>query len=140
VTIVGVWRLETFQSRDEEGRPAHPLGEHPAGLLIYTETGWMSVHVAHGDRVPFASPDPLAGTEAEQARAFATSFIAYSGRYDVHGDRVRHHVEVSVHPNWMGVVFERVFALDGDTLILRTPPISIGGVAVASELRWRRVG
>jgi len=58
----------------------------------------------------------------------------------VSGDRVRHHITVSVHPNWTGAVFERVFALDGDTLVLRTPPIEIGGRAVSSELRWRRLG
>ena len=38
------------------------------------------------------------------------------------------------------LIFERDFKLDGDTLVLRTPPHEIGGSAVSSELRWRRVG
>jgi hypothetical protein len=38
------------------------------------------------------------------------------------------------------MVFEREFTLDGDTLVLRTPPHAIGGRMVSSELRWRRVG
>jgi hypothetical protein len=138
VSIVGTWRLVRFQSRIEDG-PAL-MGEHPDGLLIYTRTGWMAVHISHAERQPFVSSDPLLATQGEQARAFATSFITYCGRYEVIDDRVRHHVEVSVHPNWKGVVLERSFTLDGDTLVLRTPPHEFGGKVVSSELRWRRVG
>ena len=138
--IVGVWQLDSFESRDGEGAASHPLGERPRGLLIYTATGWMSVHVARADRAPFASGDPLLATEVEQARAFAGAFIFYSGRYAVEGDRVRHAVEMSVLPNWTGTTLERVFELDGNTLILRTPPVGIGGTAISSELRWHRVG
>jgi len=139
VSVVGTWRLESFESRSEAG-PAHPMGERPDGLLVYTSTGWMCVHISHAERTPFASADPLLATQAEQAHAFATSFITYCGRYEMSGNKVRHHVEVSVHPNWRGFVFEREFTLDGDTLVLRTPPHEIGGRAVSSELRWRRVG
>ena len=116
------------------------MGERPDGLLIYTATGWMAVHISDAERAPFASPDPLLATPAEQAHAFATSFITYCGRYEVSGERVRHHVEVSVHPNWRGVTFEREFRVDGETLVLRTPPHEIGGRSISSELRWRRVG
>jgi hypothetical protein len=139
-SIVGVWRLDSFESRDAEGAASYPMGERPRGLLIYTATGWMSVHVAHADRAAFASDDPLLATEVEQARAFVGAFIFYSGRYEVEGERVRHVVETSVHPNWTGATFERVFDFDGDRLILRTPPIGIGGTAISSELRWHRVG
>ena len=139
MTVVGTWRLERFESRGADGT-VHPLGERPDGLLIYTATGWMAVHIAHAERPPFASPDPLLATEPEQAHAFATSFITYCGRYEVRGGRVRHHVEVSVHPNWRGVTLEREFSVDADTLVLRTPPHEIGGTIISSELRWRRVG
>jgi len=139
LTVVGTWRLESFESRSTDGT-AHPMGERPDGLLIYTSTGWMAVHISHAERTPFASPDPLLASPAAQAHAFATSFITYCGRYEVSGGKVRHHVEVSVHPNWTGVTFEREFTMDGDTLVLRTPPHEIGGRTISSELRWRRVG
>jgi len=140
VRIAGVWRLDSFESRDERGAVSRPMGERLSGLLIYTETGWMSVHVARAERTRFASDDPLLATADEQARAFATAFIFYSGRYEVDGDCVRHFVETSVHPNWTGTVFERVFALEDDRLMLRTPPIGLGGAAISSELHWHRVG
>jgi hypothetical protein len=28
-------------------------------------------------------------------------FVAYAGRYSFHGDRVIHHVELSLFPNWV---------------------------------------
>lgn len=138
--IAGVWRLDSFESRDERGAVSRPMGERPSGLLMYTESGWMSVHVAHADRTRLASDDPLLATADEQAHAFATAFIAYSGRYEVDGGRVRHFVETSVHPNWSGTVFERIFELDGDRLMLRTPPSGLGGAVISSELHWHRVG
>ena len=138
--IAGVWRLDSFESRDAGGVVSRPMGEHPAGLLIYTASGWMSVHVAHSSRARFASDDPLLATPAEQAHAFATAFIFYSGRYEVDGDRVRHFVETSVHPNLVGTTLERLFELEADHLVLRTPPIGLGGSALASELHWHRIG
>ena len=140
MTIAGVWRLDSFAARDARGAVSGPMGERPSGLLIYTPSGWMSVHVSHGDRAHFASDDPLLATMEERARAFATGFIVYSGRYEVEENRIRHFVETSVHPNWPGVVFERTFELDGDRLTLRTPPVNLGGAALASELHWHRVG
>jgi hypothetical protein len=140
MTLAGVWRLDSFQGRDERGAVFRPMGERPSGLLIYTETGWMSVQVAQAERARFASDDSLLATAEEQARAFATAFICYSGRYEIEGSCVRHFVDTSVHPNWQGTIFERTFALDGDRLVLRTPPVSLGGTAISSELHWHRVG
>jgi lipocalin-like protein len=140
VTIAGVWRLDSFESRDGRGVVSRPMGEHPSGLLIYTASGWMSVQVAHGARIRFTSEDPLLAPPDQQAHAFATAFIFYSGRYEVQGDHVRHFVETSVPPNWAGTVLERLFEIAGDRLMLRTPPTGLGGTMLSSELRWHRVG
>jgi hypothetical protein len=40
-------------------------------------------------------------------------FVAYAGRYSFHGDRVVHHVELSLFPNWVGSDQERWVELAG---------------------------
>jgi len=64
--------------------------------------------------------------------------FAYTGRYEVSGAEVVHHVDTAWNPNWVGTEQQRTFELDGDTLILRTPPISSDGSEVFLELTWTR--
>jgi hypothetical protein len=40
-------------------------------------------------------------------------FVAYGGRYSFSGDRVIHHVEMSLFPNWVGSDQERTVSLTG---------------------------
>ncbi|MGB8965709.1 MAG: lipocalin-like domain-containing protein [Candidatus Cybelea sp.] len=69
-------------------------------------------------------------TEARQ------NFLAYARRYEVRGDRVFHHVEVSVFTNLVGTTLERQFKLAGDTLTIRTLPPEIWGNS--NLLVWKR--
>ena len=87
--IVGVWKLLSYSSRDEETWvETKPWGENPEGLLMYTADGYMSgVGVAEGRTAP-------TGTEAK----LFTSMTAYAGRYTVEPDRVIHHVEIAWNP------------------------------------------
>ena len=55
--------------------------------------------ISRAGRVAFAGDDLLSGTAEEKAGA-VESFVAYAGRYTIHGDQVVHHVEVSLFPNW----------------------------------------
>jgi hypothetical protein len=50
-------------------------------------------------------------------------FVAYAGRYSFHGDRVIHHVELSLLPNWVGSDQQRSIELSGDRLILSARPL-----------------
>ncbi len=45
-------------------------------------------------------------------------FVAYAGRYSFRGDRVIHHVELSLFPNWVGTDQQRWVELAGDRLTL----------------------
>ncbi len=78
------------------------------------------------------------GTDAERAHAFATS-IAYGGRFEIEGDTVRHDVETSLFPNWIGTVQRRrrELAEDGRLLTLTPPPLSLGGLVRVQRLTWR---
>jgi hypothetical protein len=57
--------------------------------------------------------------KAEKAGA-AETFVSYCGRYEFHGETVLHRVELSLFPNWIGVVQERLVEISGDRLTLST--------------------
>ncbi len=42
--------------------------------------------------------------------------------------------------SFAGTILERRFELEADRLVLRIPPIGVGGSTISSELRWHRVG
>jgi hypothetical protein len=66
-------------------------------------------------------------------------FVAYAGRYSFHGDRVVHHVELSLFPNWVGIGQERSVELSGNRLILSTRPLLLAGTLQLPRLVWERV-
>ena len=74
----------------------------------------------------------------EQARA-VEGFVAYAGRYSFHGDRVIHHVELSLFPNWVGSDQERWVELAGDRLTLSASPLLLAGRQQIPRLVWERV-
>src|SRR4051812_43380549 len=99
--LVGTWRLLRVEAQSSDGQTTHPFGRNPVGSLVYTKEGHVSVMLMSGERACFATGALGAGTQAEKAAAF-DSFLAYSGRYELAGDRVVHWPEVSLLPNWVG--------------------------------------
>lgn len=95
--------------------------------------------ISHGDRKPLSIPDYVGAPPEERAEAFAT-FLAYAGTYKIEGSRVIHHVEASWLENSVGTEQVRtIVKLEGDQLLLRTPPYLKGGKMVTAELLWQRV-
>jgi hypothetical protein len=66
-------------------------------------------------------------------------FVAYAGRYSFHGDRVVHHVELSLFPNWVGSDQQRWVELNGDRLTLSARPLLLAGQLQLPRLIWKRV-
>jgi hypothetical protein len=66
-------------------------------------------------------------------------FVAYAGYYSFHGDRVVHHVELSLFPNWVGSDQERWVELAKDLLILSASPLLLAGKQQVPRLVWERV-
>jgi hypothetical protein len=66
-------------------------------------------------------------------------FVAYAGRYSFSGDRVVHHVELSLFPNWVGSDQQRSVELAGDRLILSARPLLLAGKPQVPRLVWERV-
>jgi hypothetical protein len=97
----------------------------------------MSVAFMRANRPRFATGDILGGTTEEKVAA-AESYVSYCGKYEIQGDKVIHHIEVSFFPNWIGVDQERIFGFDGDRLSLSTPPLLVGGAQQSAYLIWER--
>jgi hypothetical protein len=135
--LVGRWRLVSWIAVHDDGRVEHPVGDRPQGVAVLGADGWMAVQVAATARPTMSSPDPFSATESEQAQAFAT-YLAYVARYEVHGDELQLSLEMSLYPQWAGTTQWRGYRFDGDELVLRPPPVDLGGRRVVSEIRWQR--
>ena len=136
-SIIGTWKLVSALGATLGGETRKLLGEDPSGFLTYTADGRMMVIIATSGRQPLSVADPVAAPAAERAEAFAT-FDAYAGRYTFDGDRVTHHVEISLFQNWAGTDQIRLAKLQGSQLTLNSQPISVGGEQLVAELVWER--
>jgi hypothetical protein len=140
-SLLGPWRLLTFEIRADDGAVMRPFGPDPKGSLIYTSAGRYSAQVTRLDRQRFASGDQMKGTAEEVSTAF-TGAISYFGHFelDAEGGYVVQHVESSLFPNWEGEGQKRFYELDLERLRIRTPPTLWGGGGeVVAVLEWERI-
>ena len=137
--LVGSWRLLTWENRAADGRLTYPMGRNPLGYLIYTADGRFSVTISRPRRTPFAADDLLGGSPEEKSAA-VEGFTAYAGRYRFDRDRVIHHVELSLFPNWVGTDQERAAEVSERTLTLSAGPLLLAGKQQVARLVWERAG
>ena len=139
-SLLGTWRLLSYEAHDSEGKIQYPLGENVSGLLVYDCSGNMSAHVTRNDRPFFAAKDPARGTNAELRAAFE-DYGSYFGTFtiDPATQTVRHHVRGAWYPNWIGHDQVRHFKLDGNRLLLSTPPLIWDGQSFEYVLTWERI-
>lgn len=137
--LVGTWRLLSSEIQLAGGTVIHPLGEDSQGLLILNSSGTLAAQLMRPGRPAFASGDLLGGT-AEEIEAAYKGYIAFYGKYDVDESdaSLSYTVDGSLFPNWIGHPQQRFYELDGDQLILRTPPMLVGGVEGQGVLKWQR--
>jgi hypothetical protein len=133
--LIGSWRLESFELQSGEGAISHPYGRDLTGYLFYNEDGFMSAAFMNAARGRQADRE-LA--QAAQASSY-DQFTAYTGPFEVQGDKVTHFVEVSSLEALVGSVQQRWFKIDGDRLELLTQALQVGSDAPVGRLVWRRV-
>jgi Lipocalin-like domain len=133
--VVGAWSLESFNVDEGKATEKPRFGPDPVGYLIYSADARMAAVLAGTHRPELRSPAGTAASEATRSESLL-NFLAYAGRYEIRGDRVFHHVEVSVFTNLMGTTLERQFKIEGDTLTIRTLPPEIWGSS--NVLVWKR--
>ncbi len=122
--LVGVWRLDRWEARFEDGGVSFPMGEDATGQIIYEAHGVMSAMLqrASGEAGP------------------AGRFVAYSGAWRLAAGEVRHEVSFASRPDWIGATLTRsAHWSDDGALHLETPPeITPRGRAYRQILTWRR--
>ena len=140
ISLVGAWKLVSFQVRDDKGELTFPFGENAQGAIIYTASGRYIAQVLH-PLAMLSADDATQGTP-EEFKAIATSCIAYYGEYEFRSEDavVVHHVEVALFPDLKGDTVERHVELSGDRLRLTTPPTLRGGGEFVGILDWERIG
>jgi hypothetical protein len=119
-SVVGAWRLESFNDVDASGRTtAGPLGPDPTGMLLYTPDGRMSVSMMR------TSPGMPA-------------FMGYAGRWRIDAGRLVHRILVSSRADWVGAEQIRHAELDGDLLRI-TADNPVDGRLQGRVVGWRRI-
>jgi Lipocalin-like domain len=133
--VVGAWSLVSFKVDEGKKEEKQRFGPDPVGYLIYSANARMAAVLAGTHRPELRSPDGSGSSEAQEKESLL-NFLAYSGRYEIRGDRVFHHVEVSVFTNLVGTTLERQFRIERDRLTIRTLPPEIWGTS--NILVWKR--
>jgi hypothetical protein len=137
-SLIGTWRLVSWELRDDADHATHPFGRDALGYITFTDDGHMSVIITTANRQPFGDADMLRGTDEEKASAAATC-VAYCGTYTVDADIVRIQVEASLFPNWLGTTQVRRIERDGERIALSLPLGVWLGQRQVARLVWEPV-
>jgi ketosteroid isomerase-like protein len=118
-TVVGAWRLVSYEDKAPDGQSRYPFGREPKGLLLYVAGGTMSIQLMKMPHPTIASGDDGDVTPAEK-QALYDAYVAYYGRYTVDAENgvIVHHVEADLADVYIGNDEQRPYVLRGDTLIL----------------------
>ncbi|WP_375137464.1 lipocalin-like domain-containing protein [Rubrivivax rivuli] len=141
-SVQGAWRLVSWETVFKDGTVTHPYGKTPTGFIIYEPSGWMSVQVVRDPMPPVpASGHSLIGATLEEKSAAYSAYYAYWGRYsiDASKSKVSHVLTASLLPHEVGRTYERTFSIEGDRLLLTTPPYRSGGKEAFNRLTWQRL-
>lgn len=117
--ILGSWRLVSWSWHDASGVVNSPLGDDPAGLLMYDAAGTVSAQLMRRNQPRFHDDDWLHATDEEKAAAWSGQF-GYFGTYtiDETAGTITHHIEGSWFPNLVGTAQVRRYSLEGTRLTL----------------------
>lgn len=122
--IIGAWALESFVIENPEGESRN-WGTNTSGILIYTESGYMSVSINKN----------VENKSTVEAQNFFDSILFYSGTFVVDGNTIKHKVTQASSPARIGKEMIRSGSLDGNLLTLISPPESFG----RAILKWRKI-
>lgn len=123
--ICGTWKLESFQIKAHDNQIS-AWGRDVHGLLIYTESGHMSVSI---------NKSVEKDADLSEIENIFDSILFYSGTYRFEGDTICHRVTNASNPSRIGKDMVRYPELNSNTLTLTSPEDSFG----QAILTWRRV-
>lgn len=135
--LYGTWDLISFVRLVDGGVIGDVLGPDAVGRISYQLDGRVTVLLMQRDRPWPADGDFLKVDDAIRGTA-ALGFVGYGGWFELDGDVVTHHVDISVFPEHPGTDLVRVARWEGEVLVLRTEERRTrSGRMMYDELRWR---
>lgn len=135
----GAWDLVEWVFVIDGHDSSYPMGSDAKGRILYQPTGYMSATLMAADRPWPAGRTFLGCTPAERSDA-ALNYVAYAGRFELQGDTIVHHVELSLYPEQVGTDLVRTVTWSGVHLILETPDEATrSGRKRRQRLTWTRV-
>ena len=119
-SLTGAWCLLSWTITYPDNRPpTQPFGNNPEGLLVYTESGWMSGAIFDPQKQPQLQKGTGVRNQSDALLAQTyRSYFHYAGPYRIDGDTVFHTVTQSLNPNLVGSIQERHIQREGDQLSL----------------------
>jgi Lipocalin-like domain len=132
-SLVGTWKLVSWQVIPENGPPQDVFGAHPKGFLILTREGRSMVLMTAEKR--------QAGMGEAERAALHQSMLAYTGAYRVEGHDFITKVEVSWNEAWNGTEQRRHFRVEGNKLFIESTPapsILFPGKTDFRRIVWER--
>ncbi len=131
--LIGDWSAAGQAQFSPDGTLLKSVPAGAPGRIIYTPDHHVMVVSVEAIALPQGDPDGLSDAEAAAA---ARACTAYSGRWELEGDRLLHHIDIALFPAWAGKTRVRFPSLDGDLLTFKTLPDSSG---VVTHIYWRRL-
>jgi hypothetical protein len=118
--LIGSWEQLGMEFRDQAGNTVKKLAA-VKGLIIYAPDGYMAVSI-----------------ETPDARGDMGPFTSYTGRYEISGNTVKHHITMSSNPKLVGTTQVRLAELSGDRLNLKAERSLAGPPGSTSIISWQR--
>ena len=137
--IEGLWNLLSMEQRYDDGRVIYPFGRNVEGRIFYGADKSMFCAIQKRGRTPFTTGKQWTADDSEKARAY-DDYLTYCGRYELEGDTVTHHVEISLYPDWIGNRQARKIRLAGSELHIMARLEDDTPEARTSLLVWERAG
>jgi hypothetical protein len=119
--IIGAWRLVGIYYSGPNGALADPVfGPDPQGIIIYDQSGWMSVQIVTANRPAIGKPATrtsrvVTPDDAKLAAVAFDTYYAYFGTWDYNADTsvITHHLNSSLLPYETGLEYRREVTFDG---------------------------
>lgn len=135
--LYGTWDLVSFRRFVDGEVIGDVLGPDPVGRISYQPDGRVTALLMQRDRPWPADGDFLSTVDAARGAA-ALGFVGYGGWFEIDGDVVTHHLDISLYPEHPGTDLVRNARWEDGLLVLRTEVRRTrSGRRMYDELAWR---
>ena len=132
-SLIGTWKLVSWQVIVENEPPQNVFESHPKGFLILTREGRSFVLTTAENR--------RKGMGDGERASLHKSMLSYSGKYRVEANDLITVVDVSWNEEWNGTEQRRHFRIEGDKLFIESAPapsIVFPGKTDFRRIVWER--